>query len=99
MTLRNLGLEILSIKPNLNTKNYWSIGTVAIAKFDKANFQNNLCFGQLSIMEEEHLLTKASIPYRDPSQNSKAEDIINKRAEEQFISNLMDTKVWREKWK
>ena len=99
MTLRNLGLEILSIKPNLNSKSCWSIGTVAITEFDNANFQNNLCFGQLSIMEEEHLLTKASIPYRDPGQNSKAVDIIKKRAEEQFMSNLMNTKDWREKWK
>lgn len=99
MTLRELGLEIHSIKPNLNSKNCWSLGTVAIAKFDEANFQNNLCFGSLSIMEEEHLLTKASIPYRDPNQNSKAEDIINRRVKEQFISNLRNTKDWREKWK
>ena len=32
-TLRNLGLEIFSIKPRINDSTYWSQGTVAIAKF------------------------------------------------------------------
>ena len=99
MTLRNLGLEIFSIKSHLNSQNQWSQGTVAIANFSKNKFQNNLCFDKLSPMEEEHLLTKASIPYRDPDLNSKAEDIIKERLKEQFLSNMSSTKKWREKWK
>ena len=99
MTLRNLGFEIFSIKSNLNLHNQWSQGTVAIANFSKDKFQNNLYFDKLSPMEEEHLLTKASIPYRDPDLNSKAEDIIRERLKEQFSSNLTATKIWREKWK
>ena len=99
MTLRNLGLEIFSIKSDLNSQNQWSQGTVAIANFSKNKFQNNLCFDKLSPMEEEHLLTKASIPYRDPDLNSKAEDIIKERMKEQFLSNMSSTKKWREKWK
>ena len=99
MTLRNLGLEIFSIKSNLNSQNQWSQGTVAIANFSKNKFQNNLCFDKLSPMEEEHLLTKASIPYRDPDLNYKAEDIIKERLKEQFLSNMSSTKKWREKWK
>merc|ERR1712159_786041 len=50
-------------------------------------------------MEEEHLFTKASIPYRDPDLNYKAEDIIKERLKEQFLSNMSSTKKWREKWK
>ena len=99
MTLRNLGLEIFSIKSNLNSQNQWSQGTVAIANFSKENFQNNFYFDKLSPMEEEHLLTKASIPYRDPDLNSKTEDIIKERLKEQSLSNLAATKIWREKWK
>ena len=99
MTLRNLGLEIFSIKSHLNSQNQWSQGTVAIANFSKNKFQNNLCFDKLSPMEEEHLLTKASIPYRDPDLNYKAEDIIKERLREQFLSNMSSTKKWREKWK
>ena len=50
-------------------------------------------------MEEEHLLTKASIPYRDKGLNSSKEDIINKRLDEQLFSNLVSTKIWRKKWR
>ena len=50
-------------------------------------------------MEEEHLLTKASIPYRDPTLNSKTKDIIQKRVQEQLLSNLKTSKEWREKWR
>ena len=98
MTLRNLGLEIFSIKPNSNSKTIWSQGTVAIAKFNKNKFQNNFCFDKLSCREEEHLLTKASIPYQDYDLNSRREEIISKRLKEQFTSNLRTTKEWRKKW-
>ena len=49
-------------------------------------------------MEEEHLLTKASIPYRDPTLNLKAKDIIHNRLQEQLLSNLKTSKKWRDKW-
>ncbi len=97
-TLRNLGLEIFNIKPSDNRRTFWSQGTVAIAKFDKNKFKPNLNFETLSVMEEEHLLTKAGIPYRDQNLNSSKDDIINQRLEEQLLSNLEPTKKWREKW-
>jgi len=97
-TLRNLGLEIFTIKPNFNSRTSWSQGTVAIAKFDKKKLKLNSNFEKLSVMEEEHLLTKASIPYRDQDLNLCAEDIIRKRLDEQLLSNLLSTKKWREKW-
>ena len=49
-------------------------------------------------MEEEHLLTKASIPYRDQDLNSNKDDIIKKRLNEQLFSNLSSTNKWRKKW-
>ena len=97
-TLRNLGLEIFTIKPSFKNRTFWSQGTVAIAKFDKNKFKQNLNFEKLSVMEEEHLLTKASIPYRDQNLNSSKDDIIKKRLKEQLLSNLVPTKKWREKW-
>ena len=97
-TLRNLGLEIFTIKPSFKNRTFWSQGTVAIAKFDKNKFKHNLNFEKLSVMEEEHLLTKASIPYRDQNLNSSKDDIIKKRIKEQLLSNLVPTKKWREKW-
>ena len=97
-TLRNLGLNIFNIKPSSNSKNLWSNGTLAIKKFNENQLNNNLYFKKLSPMEEEHLLTKASIPYRDPTLTSNAEDIIKNRFKEQSLSNLNTSKKWREKW-
>ncbi len=98
-TLRNLGLEIFSIKPSFNNKTFWSQGTVAISKFDKKKLNPKCNIEKLSLMEEEHLLTKASIPYRDQNLNSSKDDIISRRLNEQLFSNLLSTKKWREKWK
>ena len=97
-TIRNLGLDIFTIKRNINSRKLWSQGTIAIAKFDKNKLKSNLNFEKLSVMEEEHLLTKASIPYRDKDLNSSKDDIISKRLNEQLSSNLLSTKKWREKW-
>ena len=97
-TLRNLGLEIFTIKPIFNNRTFWSQGTVGISKFDKNKLKANFNFEKLSLMEEEHLLTKASIPYRDQDLNSSKDDIIKKRLDEQLFSNLSSTKKWREKW-
>ena len=97
-TLRNLGLEIFTIKPSFKNRPFWSQGTVTISKFDKNKLEPNFNFEKLSLMEEEHLLTKASIPYRDQDLNSSKNDIINKRLEDQLLSNLVPTKKWRKKW-
>ena len=97
-TLRNLGLEIFKINPSFNNKSFWSQGTVAIPKFEKNKLNPNFNFEKLSIMEEEHLLTKASIPYRDHNLNSSKDDIINRRLNEQLFSNLVSTNEWRKKW-
>ena len=97
-TLRNLGLEIFTIKPSFKNRTFWSQGTVAISKFDKNELKPNFNFEKLSLMEEEHLLTKASIPYRDQDLNSSKDDIIKRRLNEQLSSNLLSTNKWREKW-
>ena len=97
-TLKDFGLNIFNIKPNLVSKNLWSNGTIAVKIIDKKAIQNNLYFKNLSSMEEEHLLTKASIPYRDPTLSSNKKDIIQKRIQEQLLSNLETSKKWRDKW-
>ena len=97
-TLRNLELEIFTIKPCFNKNTFWSQGTVAIAKLHKNKLEPNFNLEKLSVMEEEHLLTKASIPYRDQDLNSSKDDIIKKRLNEQLSSNLLSTKRWRKKW-
>ena len=97
-TLRNLGLEIFTIKPCFDERTFWSQGTVAIAKLYKNKLKPNIKLEKLSVMEEEHLLTKASIPYRDQDLHSSKEDIIRRRLDEQLFSNLLSTNQWRQKW-
>ena len=57
-----------------------------------------MCIRDRSLMEEEHLLTKASIPYRDQDLNSSKDNIIRRRLDEQLFSNLLSTNNWRDKW-
>ena len=97
-TLRNLGLRIFNIKPACTSETLWSNGTVALKSFNEENFIRNSQFKELSQMEEEHLLTKASIPYRDPLLNLETKDIIQIRAKEQLVSDLITAKEWRDKW-
>ena len=96
-TLKDFGLNIFNIKPNLVSKNLWSNGTIAVKIIDDKVLESNF-FKKLSTMEEEHLLTKASIPYRDPNLSSNTKEIIQKRVKEQFLSNLKTSKKWRDKW-
>lgn len=53
----------------------------------------------LSLQEKEHLQTRAAVPYRDPTLQSTAEEILNRRAEEQKTSELLPTGPWRSRWK
>lgn len=52
----------------------------------------------LSPQEQEHLLTMASIPYRDPQLNDTAETILQCRKQEQQVSSLEPTSRWKKRW-
>lgn len=52
----------------------------------------------LSLAEQEHLLTRAAIPYRDPDLIDSAQVILNRRQQEQEISSLEPTTKWRKRW-
>ena len=88
------GLNIFNIKPSYGTKNRWSNGTVAMKKVT----EENPFIEKLSIMEKEHLKTKASVPYRDREDNSLPKEILRARIEEQHKSKLISTSNWRKKW-
>jgi tRNA U34 5-methylaminomethyl-2-thiouridine-forming methyltransferase MnmC len=53
---------------------------------------------ELSIMEQEHLQTRAAIPYRDRSLQDRAEQIIVRRQHEQQKSAQESTSQWRKRW-
>ena len=93
-SLKNLGFNIFNIIPTISEKDLWSNGT--LATFEKQ--QNNPFISQLSEMECEHLNTKASIPYRDPTGELLSKEILEIRKKEQLFSNLLNTNLWRKKW-
>ena len=93
-SLQNLGFNLYNIKPTPSKKKRWSNGTLATLD----NQQNNPFITQLSEMENEHLKTKASIPYRDPTGEMLSKEILEIRKKEQQFSNLLDTNSWRKRW-
>lgn len=52
----------------------------------------------LSQQAQEHLQTRAAVPYRDPHLNATAEEILASRIQAQAASDLMPTKLWRARW-
>ncbi|MBW4634174.1 MAG: hypothetical protein KME30_20380 [Iphinoe sp. HA4291-MV1] len=52
----------------------------------------------LSQVEQEHLLTRAAIPYRDPQLCDAADIILRRRQQEQQTSSLEPTSRWRKRW-
>jgi len=97
-TLIDLGLKIYKIKPKIETSGNWSDGTIAILNPYFDEYKKNSFLKELSMMELEHLETKASIPYRDPSFDCTSGEILKNRKDEQLESNLSSTEVWRKKW-
>ena len=52
----------------------------------------------LSQQEQEHLVTRAAVPYRDPTLRATATSIIAQRQQEQQQSTLESTGAWRRRW-
>ena len=52
----------------------------------------------LSIMAQEHLLTKAAVPYRDPQLQDSIATILNRREQEQAECQLESTAQWKKRW-
>lgn len=67
----------------------WSQGTVASFEPPTA---------PLSPMEQEHLQTRAAVPYRDPHLSDSAPGILERHALEQQQSCLESTSSWRRRW-
>lgn len=55
-------------------------------------------FPSLSPEEQEHLLTRAAIPYRDPQLHDSADVILMRRQREQQACSLEPTSHWRKRW-
>jgi len=98
-SLKKAGLKIYSIPPSIDEQNKWSSGTVAMKKKLKQQFiTGNYQLKDLSIRELEHLNTRSSIPYRDPTGRGNSKEIISNREIEQSKSQLIKASSWRKKW-
>ncbi|MBE9221183.1 hypothetical protein IQ215_00585 [Cyanobacterium stanieri LEGE 03274] len=60
--------------------------------------KNKIPLQPLSLMELEHLQTRAAIPYRDPSLTDNNINIIKRREKEQSLSTLESTSQWKKRW-
>ncbi|RUR80930.1 tRNA (5-methylaminomethyl-2-thiouridine)(34)-methyltransferase MnmD [Chlorogloeopsis fritschii PCC 9212] len=66
---------------------------------DTENRESHSCFSApLSQAEQEHLLTRAAIPYRDPQLKDSADVILKRRQQEQQTSSFEPTSRWRKRW-
>ena len=98
-SLKKAGLRIYSISPAVEDQNKWSMGTVAMKKnLDEKLISKNCQLKKLSPKELEHLRTRSSIPYRDPTSKGKSKEINLARAIEQSKSHLIQTSSWRKRW-
>ncbi|MBM0742266.1 hypothetical protein JOY44_11650 [Phormidium sp. CLA17] len=84
------GLKIGTIPLGVGHQlNDWSHGTVG-------SFQPPP--HSLSQLEQEHLQTRAAIPYRDRTLSDSAETILQRQTQEQQQSQLESTSSWRRRW-
>ncbi len=98
-SFKQAGLKIYSITPLIHNKKKWSSGTVAMKKtLDQQFISENCQIKELSIRELEHLATRSSIPYRDPTGRASSKAIISTREIEQSKSQLINTSSWRKRW-
>lgn len=89
--MRLAGLQIGSIPlGKVHLPHEWSQGTVAAWAGQE--------LPPLAPMEQEHLQTRAAVPYRDPSLADSAEVILQRHDQEQKASTLESTSSWRRRW-
>ncbi len=100
-SLRRAGLDLKSLTPN-NPEDIkeWSNGTLAIniESIDPLTKKDSN-WQPLSLMEEEHLLTCAAVPYRDLTGQDTKKQILKRRQEEQQNCKMESTTAWKKRWK
>lgn len=88
--MRSAGLQIGTIPLGVvHQPSDWSHGTVG-------SFQPPR--HPLSQLEQEHLQTRAAIPYRDRTLSDSAETILQRQTQAQQQSQLESTSSWRRRW-
>ena len=81
--LLDLDLDVQAIRPAQGGSGRWSAGTVA----GVAPLAPHPALRPLEPFEREHLASRAGLPYRDPSGNATAAEILERRRREQEHSS------------
>ncbi len=85
------GLKIGTIPlGEMHLPHEWSQGTIAAWTAETLH--------PLSQMEQEHLNTRAAVPYRDRTLQDSAEAILERHAKEQQSNQSESTSNWRRRW-
>jgi tRNA U34 5-methylaminomethyl-2-thiouridine-forming methyltransferase MnmC len=100
--LRDLGLHLASVVPpgpatageRSPAGGRWSRGTVA----SPAPLPSSPWLGPLAAMERDHLASRAAVPYRDPTQDATAGEILAAREREVRGSTAPSGGSWRRRW-
>ena len=99
-SLRRAGLELRSLLTAAHKLEKWSSGTLAAKQSEKGSLAvEGPGWSALSAMEEEHLQTRASVPYRDPDGEDEAGMIQHRRKLEQDCCDLESTSAWQRRWR
>ena len=98
-SLRRAGLTLRSLRPAAQQRIGWSSGTLAVKPLASAPLaKEGPGWTALSAMEEEHLVTRASVAYRDPEGVDEANIIQQRRELEQKCCDLESTSAWQRRW-
>ncbi|WP_320676567.1 MnmC family methyltransferase [Prochlorococcus sp. MIT 1300] len=99
-SLRRAGLSLRSLRNTCPKSNSWSEGTIGILPVTTESNSKALEGSpkNLNLMEEEHLLTRAAIPYRDLTGKDSCQEILARRKQEQLDCSLESTTSWRKRW-
>ena len=79
----------------LNIASVWGAGRKSPGTMASLEYKN---IPSLTKQEQEHLVTRAAIPYRDPDLQDLPEKIIYRRQQEQQNSPLETASKWRKRW-
>lgn len=96
-SLQRAGLELYSLLPAPGERPGWSSGTMAV-KPDGSPASQGAGWRPLSLMEREHLVTRAAVPFRDPEQQATSRMILTRRTQEQIECDLEATNEWQRRW-
>jgi len=96
-SLQRAGLQLYSLLPAPGERIGWSSGTMAVKPGGPCTAEGP-GWRPLSPMEQEHLSTRAAVPFRDPDGVAGSSEILSRRRLEQEGCDFEPTNSWQRRW-